>query len=70
MTSGPITSEEACGIALEAARFSLFFAILAFRLAVKYSDTTAVKNFVRGWEIFVPGLVLVSVLYCTIAFGM
>jgi hypothetical protein len=63
MTTGPITSEEAYSIALVAALFSLFFAIPAFRLAVKYSDTTAVKIFVRGWEIFVPSLVLVPILY-------
>jgi hypothetical protein len=52
-----------------AALFVLYSAILAFTLAVKYSDTTAVKVFVRGWEIFVPSLVRVPVLYCTIAFG-
>ncbi len=69
MTTGSITSEEAGGVALVATLLAFCFALLAFGLAVKYSDTTPVKTFVRGWEIFLPGLIWVPVLYCTIAFG-
>ncbi len=70
MTTGSITSGEAGGIALGAALFRLFFVILAFRLAIQYSDTTAVKICVRGWENFVAGLVWVPVHYGTITFGI
>jgi hypothetical protein len=60
MSTGSKTSEEAGGVAL---------VLLAFALAIKYPGTAPVKIFVRGWEMFVPGLVWVPILYCTIAFG-
>ena len=69
MSTGSITSEEAGGVALVAALLAFCFALLAFALAIKYSSTAPVKIFVRGWEVFVPGLVWGPILYCTIAFG-
>jgi hypothetical protein len=67
MTS--VTSSEAGGIALVVALFTCFCSVLAVGLAVNYSHTNAVKAFVRGWDIFVTGLVWIAVFYCSIAFG-